>query len=275
MSTRQSFLRALAERARWYDLPLLASVPAVLFAVYALPDAVKYDYVLSYTDPTLVTLYTSSFVHIARPHLVANVSTYVLLAGATYLLATLSGRRARFYAAFITFLTVFPVVLSLLNLAFIRPRIGYGFSGVNMAFVGLLPTMLVGYVSRQFTAEVLDSHAPALFFVGTGVIALIAVPSRIGALAVAVVAGAGVLLYVRDIYADVSDLSIAGFQHALTPAGHLELAALSLVLFVGAPFAAFTTVSFGDGTVLNLYSHLLGYCLGYLAPYLTIRLVSL
>jgi len=52
--------------------------------------------------------------------------------------------------ALATFLAAFPVVLSALNLAVPRNAISFGFSGINMAFAGLLPAPTRGLRPRTF-----------------------------------------------------------------------------------------------------------------------------
>ena len=83
-----------------------------------------------YATPTLLTAYTAHFVHFDPAHLSINLGSYLLLVPVTYALAALSDELSRFRVAVVTLHTAVPLALSGLNLALVRPRVGYGFSGV-------------------------------------------------------------------------------------------------------------------------------------------------
>jgi len=267
------FRAAVAANGRRVDAALLASVPVALVGVFALvPAAVREGFVLDYRAPTAVDMYASHFVHFGRAHLAANLAAYALGALPSYWYFAAAGRRGDFLSAFGAVLAVFPYALSGLNAVFVRPSVGYGFSGLAMAFLGLLPVALAVFVRERLLPGVSLDHAPVLFFAGAGTVALLAVPaSRVALLGVAV-AAVGVAAYGWSLWRAVD----AGrLRAALGRAGDAELAAAGVVVVLAAPFVAFPRGdAAGGGYVLNVYSHLLGFCLGFIAPYAALRLAA-
>lgn len=267
------FLNEFRDRVRSRDLAVILSVPVILLVVFGLPQPLKERLVLAYTEPTLVTAFTAHFVHFGTTHLVSNLLAYVFLIPLVYLLSVFSRRRTNFHIAFVTFLIVFPLVISGLNVVLVRPRIGFGFSAINMAFFGFLPLALVGYLEVQFNGEFDRDHSPLLFFVGAAMISLLAVPMSPVNIIVAIVAVLVGALYLRSLLSDLPDPTLGRLRKAMNRSGYFESVIAGLYLFVAFPFAAFPADPVGNGAILNLYSHLLGYCLGYIVPYITFWLV--
>ena len=251
----------------------LALVPAVLLAVFALPRSVKLDYALRYTRPTLLTAYTMHFVHLGTSHLLANLVGYLLIVPLAYAFSALSGRRTWFYAGFATFIVAFPLALSGLNVLFARPRVGFGFSGLNMAFLGLLPLLLLSYVEVRLGALDATEHAPLLFFAGAAIIGVLTVSYSETGRVVVGLAGFTAMVYARPLWAEAASVRVA-LRRALDRPGAAELLCGGLVAFVAVLAAAFPADPVGDG-ILNVYLHVLGYCLGFMVPYVTVRFFDL
>lgn len=263
----------LRSRSSFLDAALILSVPAVLIAVFTLPESLRAAYVLDYTAPTMATMFTSHFVHQTQSHLVANLLGYGFVVPVTYLLCVLSGRRQLFRVVFVSLLVSLPVALSALNLLFIRPRVGYGFSGVVMGYFGFLPLALFGYFERRVAIEVERHHSPVLFFLG---IATISVAVTSVTAAGALIAGVSFLicgLYAKRLFGttDIADRLSAGLVE--TTPGYAELGAVGVLVFLSYPFVAFPADPIGNGTVVNLYTHLLGFSLGFISTY-SLRMMS-
>ena len=271
----REFLREIYRKTRLVDLILLASVPAGLVALFSLPQPVKLQLALEYVNPTPLAAFTAHFVHLSAGHLAANLVGYLVLAPQIYIMAILAGRRREFFTAFVTFLVAFPLALSVLNVVIERPRIGYGFSGIVMAFFGLLPILLLDYAGVQFSDDIGIEHSPALFFFGTGVIALWATPLTILTEVVAAVAGIASAFYLRHLLSDLSTSLRGGLRRAMHRPGYFEFGIIGLYLFALFPFAAFPRNPVQAGTILNIYTHFLGFGLGYLVSYITFHWVRL
>lgn len=257
------------------DPVALATVPAALVAVFALPLSVRRDLVLAYTDPTLLTAFAAHFVHLDAAHLVTNLAVYALVVPAVYLLCVLSGRRTEFYVAGVAFVVAFPLALSALDVALVRPRVGYGFSGVNAAFFGFLPIALFGYLPARLGVPVAVRDAPSLFFAGSALVAVVAVPPSTASLSVAAVAVLAATAYVHECYPALAPLYRRLLALPTTYPGYAELAVVGAGAFAAFPLAAFPADPASDGVVVNLYAHLLGYALAFIASYVTFSLVGL
>ncbi|MDS0280659.1 hypothetical protein [Haloarcula onubensis] len=276
------------------DLLLVAAVPAVLLAVATLPQSVRQSLVFEYGDPTLRTAVLSSFVHVGPRHLAVNLVGYALVVPVAYLLSAVNGERWRFRVAFVSLLLVCPVVLPYLNLAIVRSSASAGFSGVLLALYGYLPLALATHAEGQFGIGNRRTTAPLLFFTGLALIALltlgavlsygVTVPYRGRTVAVGHVLTATLvgLLVVLALVVVLYGLSLAEagtnwrerLRAAATEAGHFELAVVGTGLFVALPFATFPVDPVVGGRVLNLYAHLLGYALGFIATYVLVVLES-
>lgn len=273
---RRQFATGLSRRGHWYDLVPLAVVPAVLVAVFALPDGVRRQLVLEFPTTDPLTLYTANFTHLAAGHLASNVLGYLAVMPVVYGLCVLSGRRHLFWGVFAVNVFAFPFVLSVLNVEVFRAQLRYflGFSGVLASFFGFLPVALVWFLQENFVDELRICHAPLLYFVGVASIAVVAVPMSRTVLGVVVLAVIGALLTGYRLVAALSEQSIGQFKQSLAVPGYPELAVLGLVLALVFPFAAFPSISASGGSITNLYIHLVGYSLGYLTPYLTFAFVE-
>ncbi|WP_276251781.1 hypothetical protein [Haloarcula rara] len=276
------------------DLLVLCAVPAVLLAVATLPVSVRQSLVFEYADPTLRTAVASSFVHIGPQHLAVNLVGYLLVVPVTYLLSTANGERWQFRVAFAALLLVCPPVLSYLNLAIVRTGGSAGFSGVLLALYGYLPLALASHAEGQLSLGRQRTTAPLLFFIGLTLIAVltlgavltygVTVPVRgrtvaVGHVLTATLVGLlAALVLVLALYAlSAAEDGVAwreSFRAAAGETGHFELAVVGMGLFLALPFATFPVDPVVGGRVLNLYTHLLGYSLGFIATYVLVVLES-
>lgn len=269
--TGHPFLRDVVDAVRLVDVACILAVPAVILVVFSMPLAVREEYVFSYTEPTAVTAFTAAYVHLEATHLLTNLGVYALVVPAAYLLSVLGGNRRRFIVAFVTFVAVFPAVLSVLNLAVARPAVGYGFSGVVMAFFGFLPIALAGHVHRRFDVASELDLAGVLFFAGLVLIAMLS-PASLVTYGLAAAAGLGALLYGLPMLDARTGLT-RNVRAASGAAGHFELSVVALVAFLAFPFVAFPASPGSGAAIVNVYVHLLGYALGFIATYLTLHVV--
>jgi len=274
------------------DVLLLCVVPAVLLAVATLPLSVRQSLVFEYADPTLRTALLSSFVHVGLRHLAVNLVGYALVVPVAYLLSVANGERDRFRIAFVSLVLVCPIVLSYLNLTIIRGAGSAGFSGVLMALYGYLPLALASHAEEQFELGKRRTTGPLLFFVGLTLITLltlgaiqtygVTVPFRgrtvaVGHVLTATLVGLlAALVLILVLYGlsaadEGAELRVA-LRAATKKAGHFELAVVATGLFLALPFATFPVDPVVGGRVLNLYTHLLGYALGFMAAYVLVAL---
>lgn len=241
-------------------------VPAVLLGVYALPEPVRRGLVFSYTEPTVTTAFTSHFVHLGTEHLLVNLASYVLLAPTAYVISAFAGRREPFLKAFVLLHLIAPFVLSGANLLFVRPRVAFGYSGVAMGLLAMLGLELFSYGRRVVSPRLNRENAVVLFLVEALLITAALVPRLTGLTAVAGVCGVAVAGYGWRIHRNVDP--DAGLLGAYTDEpGYAELGVVGLGLLLVYPFVAFPPDPTAHGSVLNLYTHLLGFCLAFIVGY--------
>lgn len=267
------FRQAIRDRVLILDVAVLLFVPVVLLSLFFLPTPLRESLAFDYANPSVGSAFTSAFVHLNLAHLVVNVAAYALVVPLTYLLSSVCGYRQRFYASFVTFILVFPVVLTALELLFVRPGIALGFSGVVMAFYGYLPLAMSDFVADRFDIDTQRNVAPLLFFSGIGIITVLGVFPSLDNVTV-LLGTAGLVLailvillwYTLAILAD--DIAWrATVASAWRSTGYFELFAISAIVFLTVPFAMFPTDVAVEGAVVDTYTHLTAYSLGFIATY--------
>jgi len=253
----------------WFvaDLLLLAAVPMVLLAVFALPLPVRRSFVFSYVNPTAVTAYTAHFVHLETGHLLSNLGGYLLVAPMAYLLARIRGSEMRFRVVLIATLVGLPFALSALNVALVRPRFGYGASGLVSGLFSILSLELFGYVREALRPEISRWWAAVVFFIDALLIAAVMVPRAEGAWLAAAVGSLVVLTYAVRLGRKLSSVDDLWMSWIGRP-GYAELGVGAGILVLAFPVLAFPRVGAGDGTVLNIYAHFLGFSLTFIAAYM-------
>jgi len=270
---RPPFSVVVRRTVRLRDCLALAVVPAVLVGVFLSPVPFRQSLTFAYADPTAASAVAAHFVHFSAEHLAANLVGYAVLAGLGYLLAVLSDCRRLFGVAAATYVIGFPPVLSALNLAIPRRAVGYGFSGINMAFAGLLPVILAIYAGRRLDPRIRIDHAPVLFFGALTLVALSIPGSRLGTgLGLAVASGAATVWYAGSALSAVRGEPPRSHDAVTDHPGWLE----AFVFGVGASPGYVAVDFFGrsvvGSTVVNHYVHLLGFCLAFIAPYVAVEL---
>ncbi|MFT4881004.1 MAG: hypothetical protein ACI9CA_001804 [Natronomonas sp.] len=264
----------LRQRVRTVDLLVLAAVPIVLVGVFLTPTALRRRFLFEYTDPALPAAFISALVHLDGTHLLVNVVTYGLVVPVVFVLELLGGNRARFYRTFLVFVTLVPLVLSYSNLAAPRPAVGYGFSGVVMAFAGYLPFALAAFAETRLEIGSKSSLAPVLFFPTLGLVCVLSLRPVIlrnttvlvGAGGLVVVTLLSTLLFAVSAY-EGGAVSRHRLSRALSLGGYCDLALVGLVLVATLPFVAFPAEPGSLEGTANLYVHLFGYALGFTAIY--------
>jgi hypothetical protein len=223
-----------------------------------------------------VTAFASAYVHLDVVHLSVNVVGYLLVVPAAYLLSVASGRRRRFFVTFVTLLVAFPVALSYMNLLFVRPTVGVGFSGVLLAFFGYVPLALGEFLEARFEIRPRWAVSPVLFFAGFALIAPLSVRSVTADRATVYLGTAGLVLatvlsavlFLLHAVEETDD-PWRKIRRSTAYTGYFELGVVSTALFVTFPVVAFPADPIATGGIVNLYLHLLGYALGFMAAYAT------
>lgn len=239
------------------------AIAGVLVAVYTLPESVTRPFVFQYGEPTLLTAYTANFVHFAPSHLATNLAGFLLAGGTLVAVSIRADDRWFLIGTGVTFLTVVPVLLSVLNLAVPRAGITYGFSGMNMVLVGFLPVAIVRYGETLRNRRVGTEVLLVSFFTSVAIIAAVSVPPS--ALSTAVMVAAAGLGAVFGVQLYFSELGSGPFDASLRTVCPVIAAA---VVWAALPSTGFPDPA-RNGEVINIYVHFVGYALGFISGYLS------
>lgn len=257
-------IRPLASRV--ISLAPIAVIAGVLIWIFTLPLPVRRSLSFTYTSPSIRTAYTAPFVHLSFSHLLGNLLVFLLAAGVLSHLSCRAHSPWLFLGALATAVSAFPIALSFLNLAVPRDAFTYGFSGVNMALVGFLPIAIGRYLESRLRRPIATGVLLSSFFLSTAYIAIVSVPKSTLSLGIAAF---GLVLGVAFVGRFVdherrSPTPGAPWRSAVTdPSVVVGVGAWLLLLAV-----AFPRVVVRDGSVVNVYSHFLGYALGFMTAYL-------
>lgn len=261
------FRRAVSKQARPTDLTAIMAVALVLVGLFALEPTTQRSLVFETGQPTLRAAYFAHFVHRQQFHLLGNVLVYLVVVPVTYLLCILGGRRQLFRVTFVMLFSIFPLVLSLMQLLFPRQREVLGFSGINAGFFGLLCVAWALYTGRHFFDEPSPRYAPALLFAVAGAVALITLPARAWRLEIAAASLALSLGYLAAWLASSGRPTPAAIHEGFDRFGYAELAGAGFGLIVSYPFIGFRAVVTVETGVLDVYIHLLGFALTFMIVY--------
>ena len=269
-TSQKSLRRLFVERTHLIDVGFICTFPTILLLVYQLPHEVRESLVFDYTDPTVVTAFTSSFVHLETGHLLTNVFLYVVVVPTLYLLAVVS-----------TVLVAFPPILSYLNLAILRSSVTLGASGVVMGLVGCLPLTLADYLESRFAIGPVRTFAPMMFLTSLGLVSVLSVQSVVSENSTVLFVTAGlvlavfltVLLYAISAYEQVDNI-LSKLRSSADATGYFELSVAAVFLFVTVLFVAFPVDPTTESGIVNLYEHFVGYSLGFIASFTTVEVLN-
>ncbi|WP_135855062.1 rhomboid family protein [Halorussus salinus] len=245
---------------------------------FGVPTHVRANYIFVHSEPSLITIWTSAFVHQSTSHLLGNLIGYAIAILPAWLLAVAQDNRRRFWMCVVGILLLFPIPLAIATdlgfthlVAGITAQSSLGFSGLVGAFAGLL----FGFLTWYFVTR--HSGQPALIGTLLVVLSLLTVliqyhrPSGLlwikGLLGGSIALGCGVLFVDLRSRSEGEDSGIRSWLWNHGPAaglilgGWVALAALTILLFprpdsvAGVPNIIVHGVGLGGGYTFTLIVH--------------------
>lgn len=212
--------------------------------------------------PILWKAFISSYGHDTfHPHLTGTLFMYPISMAALYPLSILADRKREFHAiAGFCFLVV-PFVTSYQSLQNPMGRTAIGFSGVDGAFLGALPVMLLAAVNKQTDLGFVPlwSAGPVfLILAGLGVVA--GVSRTVIGLSVGMALALGVLTF---LYLGWDDL-VQGLHLMTWPSNIFSWWGVTVA--IAGPYLLFFSIS----PRTNIVGHLAGYFIGYVFALLVV-----
>lgn len=163
----------------------LAAIAAVLVALHLLvPPALHDRLILHHGDPSLLTVWTSAFLHQDDAHLRSNLLGYAIAVAPTYLLYSRWERRRAFWTTVTLLLLAVPFATGAVDYWLFGTRFevapgfnSQGFSGVASAFGGMLLASIGLFVADEYdritgvyAAELIVVLAFGLLALGSGIL---------------------------------------------------------------------------------------------------------
>lgn len=252
----------VSEQIRVSDIALMLTVPLVLTVVYLLPMPIQRSFVLDFADPSIVQLWSSSYVHNGFMHFSNNVVAYCLFAIPSYLFFVLAEERQLFRYICLLFVLVAPPVIALANIVFIGQGTGAGFSGIGAAFVGLLPVALFVFLRNRVSNEVSPSDGTVIFLAVLGITASI----YSGVLAAAGILVVSCLLLLFDIHRTGLEEMRRLVSELASMNGYLVFMLAAVALFLLSPVMLFPQEIVQGDHAVNILSHYAGLVFGFFGP---------
>jgi hypothetical protein len=253
---------SLRERVEGVDVAVLLSIPVVLVLVQLLPESVREALVMNYGSPSVLTMYTTHFVHAGWGHLAGNVLVYLVAVALVYALFLYAEARRTFFLGFALVVFVAPVPLSAMDLWTVGSQVGdlpsRGFSALASAFVGFLPVAVFVFLREEVSERLRVYESLGLFLIGLGVILIIYSGPTDPVTWVALVAG--VLYYVHPVWKLDAEERGRFWEWNFWKRSLVMYAAL---FFVVSPVLLFPSNPASGGSLVNVVTHFSGFAVGY------------
>ncbi|WP_267640437.1 hypothetical protein [Haloarchaeobius amylolyticus] len=248
------------------ELVALTLVPVVLAAIHIAIPTARHTLALSHDDLTLVTVWSSAFVHVDSQHLLSNLTGYFLAVVPTYLLYVHWDRRRLFWHSILLALLVVPPVVNLGSNVYFTSQgvadgtVSRGFSGVVGAFAGMGLASVVAFVAEVYGLRRAYWLAQAVVLAAGGVI-LVGLVGRLEPLHAGLV-GVGLLLSITGL--------VRAERHGLASLRAHSTTLLVLGYTVGMSlvvvYLLFPSDVVTEGGVTNVVAHATGVVVGSLLP---------
>lgn len=264
----QEFYRELGEGVELRDILMVSVVPVVLTGVFLLPSSVQKGFILNFQNIDFYNFFSYAFVHRGWDHFVGNLISYVSLVVPVYLLCVLAGEKRFFRYTWLIFVLALPVVIGLIEFASpVSPVTTAGFSGVDAAFLGVLPISLMLYLRNRISDEIQVAHAIVLLLLAVGTISL--TYSGFSALTFGTITATVLLAIFYTYRTGVKEFKKVATE-IVSMKGYFQLVLFALLFFLISPQVMFPAkISLGVGTV-DIFAHYLGLLLGFFLPFVYI-----
>lgn len=141
------------------DVVMLSALPLLLAVLhFALPATVVERFVFHFYDSSILTAWTSAFLHADAAHLRSNILGYVLAIAPTFALYVAWERRRAFWTTVVVLVIATPFVTTVIDYALLHLHWGLmgpgaisrGFSGIASAFGGMLLATIGVFLADEY-----------------------------------------------------------------------------------------------------------------------------
>ncbi len=252
---------------------ILACLPVVLIGLELfLPSTWHNQLVFTFEDPSVVTAWTTAFLHSSDLHLRANLEGYLLAVIPLTVFYSVRKRLTTLLTIFVSVILVTPLVTTTIDYLigyhwlelFTDDTTSQGFSGIVGALGGVLFTSVASFLYERYGPEAAIQHGGLLMMVTLTVLSYSTGILRLHII-LALLFGYGIILWsvVRDGLFHLTTIKEAVVESPVT---------ISAGFFCGACFVA-VVVSLlpvdviQDGAFVNIISHTTGLIFGMLVTF--------
>ncbi len=130
----------------------LLFIPVLLLSIFLLPDSIKNHFILKTSNPTLLSMFLSNYVHLNILHFLGNVLAYFFI---IFLILNFETNRKLLYTTSLLMFLIMPFVSSFLLIR-LFPTLppSLGFSAIVAGFMGYLVYSSYKYVKIFFYTKI-------------------------------------------------------------------------------------------------------------------------
>lgn len=243
---------------------------------FTIPDNLWERYVFTFDDPDIISLWTASYLHEDAPHLIGNMVSFFVYAGASYILFIQMGKRWTFFLISGIFLLITPFVTTYIDYhilhlhydLFATEASTKGFSNIGSAYAGMLLAGITTLIAKKKNRHI----AQCVFWVivlMSSMILLVNHQATLSGFGLILIGFffVGVLYYTSTGHRTITDLRNSVQRSKLLSQFTIISTALILIFSIG----AFPSEIVGDGgNLINIFSHFSGFIFGLLSTFAVI-----
>jgi len=138
------------------DIILFSGVILIISLIYLSPDEIKQRMVLIPSNPSILSMFFSHYVHLTDMHLIGNIIGFITV---LILIFSLQPNKKSLYQFSCFSFFLLPLILSILQVYFLSSSIypNFGFSGIVSAFVGYYLVVLYEYMKKN-VGKIVDKN---------------------------------------------------------------------------------------------------------------------
>lgn len=247
---------------------LFMFIPAIVFLLYLLPDNFKDKLILNLSEPSLVSIFFSNYVHKTYSHLKGNISNYYLVMFFVFLL-NLSTNRRKFYLDLSLIFLVLPFFNYVINLLifkiFLHSNIKrtYGFSAIVSGFFGYLSYSLM-YFLKDVHKTRIGYRLPLIILAIYTLPIINFIRAKIGIQRTYFILFS---LFIITFLCYISREEIAEFKNIKKDFRVLILTTSSFLLLFMGLYALFPVKLIKGHEFVNIFSHYFSFVFGMVVPW--------
>lgn len=242
-------------------------IPAVLTFMFLLPENIKYYFILIASNPTILSMFFSNYMHTSLSHFLGNLFSYFII---IFLLFNLEINKKIFYISSILIFLILPFVSSIL-LVYRFPALppSLGFSAIVASFNGYLVYSVFNYIKKFYYQQTNIRFVWLILMIN-----VIFAANNLGTPAffqVIVISLSIILIFLnRAAIKEIFEQTILKFKNLISQKFKLFmyntiLFSIVIVFIFSLPSLIPSEIKNGN-SIINIFSHYVGYLFGLFIP---------